>query len=97
MGSVISYLACGCAILADGGRTFCPTCAEKLIDHAPLSTLDELAQKLERVCLYCNGAGEGWRGSGYYGRCPQCNGKGRHLTPLGDQVLGWLRSRKYAA
>jgi hypothetical protein len=28
--SVISYLDCGCAILSDGGREWCPTCAAKL-------------------------------------------------------------------
>lgn len=28
--SVVSYLDCGCAILSDSGREYCPTCAAKI-------------------------------------------------------------------
>jgi len=47
--SVASYLGCGCAILSDGGREYCPTCAAKL--EQPLPPAPELREEVAKIIL----------------------------------------------
>jgi hypothetical protein len=52
MSRVVSYLDCGCAIHDDGGRTWCPTCEERLLPSAGRDALYAIRRKASNALLY---------------------------------------------
>ena len=58
MSSVQAYLDCGCAIMKDGSRSFCPSCSSPPAPVDPITELrQELLEKTRRVA-YLEGVSE---------------------------------------
>lgn len=58
MSNILSYLVCGCAILQDGSRSWCPTCSSPVVLPAKEEQVAELRDGLAAAQKEANGLRE---------------------------------------